>query len=132
MSYRLEKEKTKYSPYVLVDEEKGYIKLEGFCYIDNIPTFFLELNTWLEKYLSSDFSELTFECDLQYFNSSTTKQLFNMIRLMNKNAIGKKVIVNWIVSNPKNNILIECGEDFKEDFSNLDFNIKILKEETYE
>ena len=125
MSYRLEIEKTKSSPYVLIDEEKGYIRLEGECYREDIPIFFLELNQWLDRYLSSDFAMLTFDCALSYFNSSSTKQIFNMLRLMDKKASGKKVVVNWIVANPNNTVLIECGEDFKSDVTNIEFNLNI-------
>jgi hypothetical protein len=37
----------------------------------------------------------------------------------------KKVVVNWIVADKDDDILIECGEDYKEDMENLRFNIKI-------
>jgi hypothetical protein len=36
----------------------------------------------------------------------------------------KRVIVNWITTED-NDIIIECGEDFQDDFSNLKFNMVI-------
>jgi len=127
MAYRLEREKTKTTPYVLIDDEKGYIKFEGESYLEDILGFFKEINEWLERYLSSDFEMLTFDCAIEYFNSSTAKLLFNMLRAMDKSAAaGKKVIVNWIVAKD-DDMLLECGEDFKDEMENLEFNLILNK-----
>ncbi|MCL2699320.1 MAG: DUF1987 domain-containing protein [Defluviitaleaceae bacterium] len=125
MTFKLEIERTKTTPYVLIDEENGYIRFEGESYLEDITGFFKEINEWLEKYLSSGFDGLTFDCAMEYFNSSTTKQIYNMLRLLDKNAIGKNMVVNWIVSNEDDEMLIECGEDYREEMENLEFNLVI-------
>ena len=76
MSFKLEKQKTTSTPYVLVDEEKNYMKLEGRSFHENVAEFFKEINDWLDTYLASDFREFTFDCEMNYFNSSTAKLLF--------------------------------------------------------
>jgi len=125
MGFKLEREKTNASPYVLIDEEKGYMRFEGESYLEDVFTFFSEINDWLEKYMSSDFTELTFDCAMEYFNSSTTKVLYNMLRYMDVHSQGKKVIVNWIVEDEDDDMLIECGEDYQEEMDHLEFHIKI-------
>jgi hypothetical protein len=35
-----------------------------------------------------------------------------------------KIIVNWITT-ADNDIMVECGEDFREDVNNLEFNLVI-------
>jgi len=125
MSFKLERERTKTTPYVLIDEEKKYMRFEGESYLEDIVGFFKEINTWLREYLTSDFTAFTFDCALEYFNSSTTKQIYNILRLMDANAPGKKVTVNWIVADEDDEMLIECGEDYKEDMEYLTFNIRI-------
>ena len=125
MSFKLEREKTKTSPYVLIDEDKRYMRFEGESYLEDIFGFFKEINDWLKQYLSSDFEELTFDCAMGYFNSSTTKVLYNMLRLMDENASGKKVVVNWIVADEDDDMLIECGEDYQEEMEELEFNLVI-------
>jgi len=125
MSFKLERERTKTMPYVLIDEEKGYMRFEGESYLEDIVVFFKEINEWLQEYLLSDFTEFTFDCALEYFNSSTTKQLYNMLRLMDANARGKKVTVNWIITDEDDDMLIESGEDYRDDMENLTFNINI-------
>ena len=129
MAYKLEREKTKTSPYVLIDEEKGYMRFEGESYLEDIFEFFSEINDWLEKYMSSGFDELTFDCAMEYFNSSTTKVLYNMLRYMDSHTEGKKVTVNWIVADEDDEMLIECGEDYEEEMENLEFNLIISPEE---
>jgi len=127
MSFKLERERTRTSPYVLIDEEKRYMRFEGESYFEDIVGFFKEINEWLQKFITSDFTELTFDCALEYFNSSTTKQIYNILRLMDVNAPGKNIVVNWIVAGEEDEMLIECGEDYREDIENLTFNI-IIKE----
>ena len=125
MPFKLERERTKTTPYVLIDEEKGYMRFEGESYLEDIVGFFKEINDWLREYMSSGFDEFTFDCELKYFNSSTTKQLYNMLRLMDVYAPGKKVVVNWIVADEDDFMLIECGEDFQSDMDYLKFKIRI-------
>jgi len=125
MAFRLEKEKTTSTPYVLVDAEKGYMKLEGRCFHENIGAFFKEINDWLSEYLTTDFGTFTFDNAISYFNSSTTKLMLTMLLKMDRYASAeKKIIVNWITTED-NEIMIECGEDFEEEMENLKFNIVI-------
>ena len=125
MAYKLEKERTKTTPYVLIDEEKGYMRFEGESYFEDVLGFFKEVNEWVEKHLSSDFEKFTFDCAMEYFNSSTTKMLYNLIHMMDEHSVnGKTVTVNWIV-NDEDDMLIECGEDFKDEMENLEFNLVV-------
>jgi len=122
MSYKLEREKTDLTPYVLIDEERGYLKLEGESYHENVFEFFNEINKWLVEYLNTDFPVFTFDCELKYFNSSTVRILLNMLYEMDRSANSDKIIVNWITTK-NNKIIIECGEDFSEDLKNITFNL---------
>jgi len=125
MSYRLEIQKTGSTPYVLIDEENGYMKFDGESYHENVIIFFKDVTDWLGAFLLTDFGVFIFECALKYFNSSTAKLLLNMLTNMDDSSQdGKKVIVNWI-ADEENDIIIECGEDFKEEMENLEFNLII-------
>jgi len=125
MAFRMEKQKTTSTPYILIDEEKGYMKIEGRSFHENIIEFFTEVDKWLDSYLMTNFNTFIFDCVMDYFNSSTVKALLNMISKMDKYSVnGNNVIVNWITSEG-NEIIIEIGEDFKEDIQNLNFNLVI-------
>jgi hypothetical protein len=123
MSYFFEKPQTDSTPYVLIDEKNNLLKLAGESYHENVIEVYKEIYEWLNQYLSSDFQTLTFECAMTYYNSSTAKLLFNILMQMDESAAdGRKITVNWIVEE-ENDILMECGEDYKEDMENLTFNI---------
>jgi len=125
MAFRLEKEKTTSTPFVLIDEERSYMKLEGRSFNENVAEFFKEVNDWMESYLTSGFETFTFDCAISYFNSSTTKLLLNMLLKMDSHASKeKKIVVNWITT-ADNEIMMECGEDFRDDLNNLQFNLII-------
>ena len=118
MALRLEREKTDLTPYVLLDEENGYMKLEGESYHENIFEFFSEIKEWLGKYLNTDFDSFTFDFELKYFNSSTVKIILGMLRDMDRSPRVDNILVNWITTKG-NKIIIECGERFQGGLKNL-------------
>ena len=122
MTYKLEREKTDLTPYVLIDEERKYMKFEGESYHENVIEFFREISEWLGRFLKTDFDNFTFDCELTYFNSSTVKVLLNMLLDMDNSQNSEKIAVNWITTK-RNKIIIECGEDFQEDLENIKFDI---------
>lgn len=124
MPYRLEREKTGSTPYILVDEERSYMQFQGESFHENVIEFYGEIDEWLGKYMQTDFDTFTFDCELKYFNSSTAKLLLNMLMSMDTIIEGsdKRVIVNWITTED-NDIIIECGEDFSEEVHNVSFNL---------
>ncbi|MCL2718388.1 MAG: DUF1987 domain-containing protein [Lachnospiraceae bacterium] len=120
MAYFMEKVKTKSTPYVLIDEAKQYMKLEGDCFPDDTLEFFWDINKWLCEYLESgNYDKLTFDFELNYFNSSASKILFDMLEQMNEfSKNGKQAQVNWHVESG-DSLLRELYEDFEEDFTDL-------------
>ena len=122
MSYKLEREKTDLTPYVLIDEERGYMMLKGESYHENVFDFFNEITQWLKGYLKTDFTGFTFDCELKYFNSSTVRILLNMLMDMDRSEGSGKIVVNWIAAS-NNKIIIECGEDFQVGLKNIAFNL---------
>lgn len=125
MPFKLEREKTGSTPYILIEEQEGYMKLEGVSFHENVIGFFKEISDWLNDFLETDFNSFTFDCALEYFNSSTAKLLLNILFNLDEYASAdKKITINWITSSD-NDIIIECGEDFQEEMSNLTFNLII-------
>ena len=122
MGFKLEREMTDLTPYILIDEDNGYMKFDGESYHENIFEFYKEIRDWLTQFLKTDFTALTFDCELKYFNSSTVKVLLGMLLEMDSCDNCESITVNWITTK-NNRIIIECGEDFEEDVENLTFNL---------
>jgi len=129
MAYRLEREQTDLTPYVLIDEERGYMKLQGESYHESIFEFFAEIKEWLNQYLNTDFSSFTLDFELIYFNSSTVKIILGILRDMDKSTGVDKITVNWITTRD-NKIIIECGERFQSVLKTLKLNFMINDEQT--
>ena len=127
MAFYLEMQKTTSTPYILVDEAKGYMKMEGKSFPEKAAEFFSEVNTWLDTYLSGDFGNLVFDFAMEYYNSSTLKIIMDMMLKMDKHSVGSnKITINWIAAED-DDIAIEGGEDLKEDMVNLEFKIVVEK-----
>ncbi|MCL2764349.1 MAG: DUF1987 domain-containing protein [Treponema sp.] len=123
MAFYLEKEKTFSTPYIIIDEKKGYMKMEGQCFHENVVVLFKEINDWLDIYLKTDFGLFTFDCDIEYLNSSTLKLLNVLLLKLDKHSCeNNKIIVNWITIE-EDDIMIECGEDYQEEMESLKFNL---------
>ena len=87
----LEIKETKQTPYVYCDTV-GIVKIEGRSFPNNSIDFFLPLVTWAKKF---DGEFLTIHIKLEYFNTSTCKQLLSLLRIFMKNHKEKEVTVNW-------------------------------------
>ncbi len=123
--FKLEKEKTHSTPYILVDESIGYMKFVGESYNENALEFYREIMIWLKEYLQTEFGLFTFDCEMQYFNSSTAKLLLEMLMLMdNAERENNHIVINWIC-HQFNEVMVMCGEDFQLDLSKLEFNMII-------
>ncbi len=121
--FKLERQKSTSTPYVLIDESAGYMQFLGESFPENVTSFYGEITEWLKGFLKTDFEKLVFDCELVYFNSSTSKLLMNILDMMDQAAgDGKDITVNWICS-PDNDIIIECGEEFAEDFLDVKFKL---------
>ena len=129
MAFYLEKQKTTSTPYILIDEAKSYMKMEGKSFPEKAGEFFNDVNTWLDSYLNTNFGSLVFDFAMEYCNSSTLKVIIDMMLKMDEHSIGdNKIVINWIAP-IDDDIAIESGEDIKEDMSNLEFNLVMVEED---
>jgi hypothetical protein len=123
MAFHSETKKTKSTPYILIDEAKNYMKFEGDSFPEYTVEFYREASSWLSDYLETDFGSFTFDCALKYINSSSTKILFDMMALMDENSEGSnKVTINCYVESG-DDMMTELYEDFREELTNVEFNI---------
>lgn len=87
----LELKATNQTPYVLCDPE-GFVKFEGRSFPTNSFEFFSPIIRWAENYKAE---HLLIDVNLEYFNTSTCKQLLFIFRLFSDNLKGKDFKVNW-------------------------------------
>lgn len=120
----LKLEATKYTPEINLDAS-GTISLVGKSYPENTFEFYAPMMDWLEEYFNDNAAETTVvNMEIIYFNSSSSKLFFDFFDLLEENAQNNKIEINWIYDE-ENESAEEAGEDFIEDFEDL--NIKLVQ-----
>ncbi|WP_299453152.1 DUF1987 domain-containing protein [uncultured Microscilla sp.] len=114
----------KYTPYVSFDVNTRVFNIEGESYSDDSDTFYQPIIKWLKSYLATNKKSVTLNFKLKYFNTRSSRAFFEILELLEEHVIHKntKVIVNWY-TNAKDVDIIEDGENYKDSFDHLSFNI---------
>ncbi len=117
-------DETKYTPLINLDAQKGTFELIGKSYPENTFEFYKPMIEWTEEYFKGNEKDKTLvSLEIIYFNSSSSKLFFDFFDLLEESHNNGKVIeINWIYDG-ENESALEAGEDFKEDFEELNFNL---------
>ncbi|MCG8410168.1 MAG: DUF1987 domain-containing protein [Bacteroidales bacterium] len=106
MLTKLEIRETRETPYILLDKEKNIFKIEGNSLPENANHFFLPIFKWLDKYSLSPNKETHLICDLEYFNSSSAKLIYEIFLKLEKIKTNEtKVWISWFFES--GDVLIE-------------------------
>jgi hypothetical protein len=119
-------EATKFTPEINFDYSQRILEIKGESYPENTSEFFNPVFKWLDDYLGESTAQPTkVNIELYYFNSSSSKVLMNFFEVLDKAAEkGQPIHVNWIYEEEDEDSL-EFGEEFAEDLSFLEFNLKV-------
>jgi len=116
-------EQTKYTPEISLDAQKGEINFTGKSYPENTFEFYNPVLNWVGEYFNdSAKSQTTINMEIIYFNSSSSKLFFDFFDMIEEASEVNDIIINWIYDE-ENDSALEAGEDFTEDFENLNFNL---------
>jgi len=117
-------DETKYTPEITLDVN-GTISLRGKSYPENTFEFYAPMMEWVKEYFETSAQDVTtVNLEIIYFNSSSSKLFFDFFDLLEENAEEHKIEINWIYDE-ENESAEEAGEDFIEDFEDL--NIKLVQ-----
>jgi hypothetical protein len=118
---------TDMSPEINFQFSENRFSLTGESYPENATAYYSPLITAVEAHLNEFApSEVDVAIQLAYFNSASTKMLFNLFGVFNTHATrGNTVIFNWIYDEEDETIL-EFGNDLSSDFTALLYQPKAL------
>lgn len=123
-------EKTKNSPEIILDKENSTFKIAGRSIVEDPGEFYSPIHNWLEEYVKSPLPNTDFVIDLEYFNSSSARQIMEIIMLLEKiQKSGMNVKVSWLYEEG-DEMSKERGDEIKL-VSKLDFEIKEYPAEDY-
>ena len=111
------------SPEVDFRFDQHSLLLRGESYPENAAAFYAPIIEQLRQYLSESVGAvITVDVVLTYFNSSSTKMLFNLFDALNAAATrGVRVVLNWH-HDPEDDTIEEFGFELRDDFTALDFH----------
>lgn len=110
------------SPEVDFQFDARTLSLRGESYPENAAAFYGDIIVKLKAFLAEE-RDTTLEVNiaLAYFNSSSTKMLFNLIEALS-NAVddGNQVKLNWF-HDEEDDTILEFGQELSEDFPAIAF-----------
>lgn len=113
-------ESTKKTPEVRFSAT-GRLKISGRSIPEDPSQFYDQLFEWVSFYCKGPEDVTTFDIQLEYLNSGSSKAILNMLRsLVDASKNGKKLSVNWYYEEGDDDIM-ERGEYF-ESILNVKFN----------
>lgn len=120
-------EMTQSTPYIKFSDTDNLLIIRGESFPENSAKFYAPVLEWIKEYISIlNKQEVTIIFEIIYFNSSTSKVFMTIFEIMEEAVNnGRNITVNW-VCDEKNETVIECGEEFKEDLSIIPFNIVLI------
>ena len=115
-------EATKSSPKIEFNQNTETYRIEGQSYPENIVIFFTPIFEWVNKFLITLDKPATFDINLTYINTSSSKAMMMLFDLFEEAfSKGSSISVNWYY-HKENEMGLEYGQEFKEDLS-FPFNI---------
>lgn len=116
-------EATKSTPFVRIDPATNRVQIKGESYPENAAKFYGPILSSINECLnSSEPSRITIDIHLVYFNSSSSKVLFNLFELTEKAVSeGRDIVINWCY-HPENETVFEAGGEFQDEFPSLTLN----------
>lgn len=120
-------EPTRVTPLVNFDPDEGFLEIKGRSSPENSILFYQKIIDSLDEYARSGKSEFTASFSFEYFNTSSSKCLFDLfkkITLIKENGIN--LIINWYYEEDDEDMM-EAGEDYA-DLLDLEFNYLEIEE----
>ncbi len=85
-----------YIPNINFNAEDGICEISGESYLEDTLAFYMPLIKWLEEFLKTEQKKLTFNFKLQYYNTSSSKCIVDMLALFKQyKDKGREIDVNW-------------------------------------
>ncbi|MCB1316537.1 MAG: DUF1987 domain-containing protein [Leptospiraceae bacterium] len=127
---RLHIKRTEYTPLVDFNRETLRLVLAGDSYPENTFEFYAPVLGYIEDLLRSDIKgTIQFQFRLNYYNSSTSKILFDLFDLLDEaRTRGKAVHIDWLYDE-RNEVMREAGAEFIQEFPNLQLRLSTFEKD---
>ncbi|MGC9373916.1 MAG: DUF1987 domain-containing protein [Bacteroidales bacterium] len=87
----------------------GVLKMEGRSIPEDAAKFFKPILDWTKEFTAE---EIRVDIKLEYFNTSSSKFILEMLRILENNPKNKNILVNWFYEEGDLDVL-ESGQYFE-------------------
>jgi len=102
----------------------GELKISGRALPEDAASYFAPLLQWVDQYANG---EMRIEVNLDYFNTSVSKQLLDFFKIIEQKQSVSKVQLTWIYEEGDDEML-ESGEIYQELLPRFEFSFHRLAE----
>lgn len=116
---------SKITPYVLIDPTQEICLIKGKSSPEDPVKFYNLIFHGLKNYILTGKNKLSMHINLTYFNSSTAKCLFDLMKVLRQlQSYGLTVTVSWY-HDADDDDMLEAGQDYQS-ISRIHFNFVAL------
>jgi len=121
---KFELKETATTPNINFDPVSGILKIEGRSIPENVIDFYHPVLRWIDDYGKAPNDQTEIHLKFEYFNTSSSKRIFDIMKKLEKIAIdtNQKVIINWYYEEDDEDIYF-AGNDYKALISRVEFNL---------
>ncbi|MEQ9049443.1 MAG: DUF1987 domain-containing protein [Marinoscillum sp.] len=120
-------EPTRVTPLVNFDPDEGLLEIKGRSSPENYILFYQKIIDNLDEYIQSDLTDFKANFSFEYFNTSSSKCLFDVFKRLSRiEESGKGLTINWYYEEDDEDMM-EAGEDYA-DLLDLEFNFLEIEE----
>jgi len=123
----LEIKATLKTPRVSVNFDEGKILLAGISIPEDPYAFYSPVNEQIDEYLKDPKATTTLEFKLEYFNTSSTLVIRNLIRTLSQGSSNTNLIVKWFYEEYDEDMR-EAGDEFRMLFDGINFELIEVQE----
>ncbi len=88
-----------YTPEIDFNKDTGICTISGESYLEDSSEFYRPVVQWVLDYFEIVKKPMTFNFDLDYYNTSSSRYIVEIISILKKNADkGIDVTINWFCS----------------------------------
>jgi len=126
MLAKIEIEETRDTPFIIFDPENNHFTISGNSLPEDATRFFTPVFEWVEEYIQNPNNSTHINCELEYFNSSSAKMLYELFfQFQELSKKGFEVKVLWHYE-PGDKLIEEKGSEFQ---TVLDIPFEMIEKE---
>jgi len=115
------------TPRLYFNGESGVFEMSGRSIPENSIEYYKPLMKWLDNYMKSPADTTTLSVNLEYFNTSSSKCLIEILRKLEEIKSKSHIKVLWHYEEEDEDMM-ESGEDFKK-LLNIPIELIVVKGE---